>query len=145
MTWAKLLANHTVTLLPPTKAELTNLRSIVARSLKDVLAPGLSADARFIMAYDAARTLSLMIVRASGYRPRAVGGHYNTFVALETADPAFAALSAYFDGCRIKRNASEYDFAGGVSDTDADGLLKIVQQFRLDAEAWVKTHHPKLA
>jgi ketosteroid isomerase-like protein len=145
MTWAKLLANNTVTALPATKAELANLRSIVARSLKDVKAPGLSADARFIMAYDAARTLSLIIVRAAGYRPRTVGGHYNTFVALETADPAFAALSTYFDGCRIKRNASEYDFAGGVSDTDADGLLKTVQQFHIDVEAWIKTHHPKLA
>ena len=72
MTWAKLLANNTVTALPATKAELTNLRSIVARSLKDVKLAGLSADARFIMAYDAARTLSLIIVRAAGYRPRAV-------------------------------------------------------------------------
>ena len=97
------------------------------------------------MAYDAARTLSLIIVRAAGYRPRAVGGHYNTFVALETAVPAFAALSIYFDGCRIKRNASEYDFEGCVSETDAEGLLKTVQQFRIDAEVWVKTHHPKLA
>jgi hypothetical protein len=44
-----------------------------------------------------ARTLSLLIVRAAGYRPRTVGGHYNTFLALEAADPAFAALFAYFD------------------------------------------------
>ena len=66
---------------------MDNLRSIVTRSLKDVTAPGLSADGRFIMAYDAARTLSLMIVRSAGYRPRAVGSHYNTFVALEAADP----------------------------------------------------------
>jgi hypothetical protein len=145
MTWTKLLANKTITAISPTKGELDNLRSIVTRSLSDVAAAGLSADSRFIMAYDAARTLSLMIVRAAGYRPRSVGGHYNTFVALEAADPAFAALSAYFDGCRIKRNASEYDFAGGVSDTDADGLLATVRQFAIDAEAWIKMHHPQLA
>jgi hypothetical protein len=102
MTWTKLLASKTVTAIPPTKGELDNLRSIVTRSLNDVAATGLSADSRFIMAYDAARTLSLIIVRAAGYRPRSVGGHYNTFVALEAAEPAFAALSAYFDGCRIK-------------------------------------------
>ncbi|HWE03094.1 MAG TPA: FliM/FliN family flagellar motor switch protein [Tepidisphaeraceae bacterium] len=36
----------------------------------------------------------------------------------------FWPLAAYFDGCRMKRNDCEYDFAGGVSDTDADGLLK---------------------
>jgi hypothetical protein len=145
MSWAKLLADNRVTALPPNKAELDNLRSIVARSLKDATAPGLSADARFTMAYDAARTLSLIIVRASGYRPRTVGAHYNTFLALEAADPAFAALSAYFDGCRIKRNSCEYDFAGGISGTDADGLLKAVRQFAMDAEAWIYARFPHLA
>src|SRR5271155_844094 len=145
MSWAKLLADKRITRVRPTKAELDNLRSIVTRSLKDVRAAGLSADARFIMAYDAARTLALIIVRAAGYRPRSVGGHYNTFLALDAADPVFAALSAYFDGCRMKRNDCEYDFAGGVTDTDADGLLKTVRQFAIDAEAWVKTHHPRLA
>ncbi len=145
MSWAKLLADNRVTALPPSKTELDNLRSIVARSLKDVTAAGLSADARFTMAYDAARTLSLLVVRATGHRPRTAGAHYNTFLALETADPAFAKLSAYFDGCRIKRNRCEYDFAGGVSDTDADGLLKTVQQFAMDAEAWIKARYPHLA
>lgn len=145
MSWKKLLANKNIVREPPSKAELDNLRSIVARSMKDVAAPGLSADARFVMAYDAARTLSLMIVRAAGYRPRSVGGHYNTFLALEAADASFAKLSAYFDGCRLKRNGCEYDFAGGVTDTDADGLFTAVQQFAVDAEAWIKAHHPSLA
>ena len=145
MSWKKLLANKNVTREPPSKAELDNLRSIVARSLKDVATPGLSADARFVMAYDARRTLSLMIVRASGYRPRSVGGHYNTFLALEAADAAFAKLSAYFDGCRMKRNDCEYDFAGSVTDTDAEGLLNTVKQFAVDAEAWIGKHHPSLA
>jgi aspartate oxidase len=85
MSWAKLLSENRVTALVPNKAELDNLRSIVNRSLKDVTAAGLSADARFVMAYDAARTLSLLIVRAAGYRPRSVGAHYNTFLALEVA------------------------------------------------------------
>ena len=145
MSWKKLLANKYVSREPPSKTELDNLRSIVARSLKVVAAPGLSADARFVMAYDAARTLSLMIVRSSGYRPRSVGGHYNTFLALEAADGGFAKLSAYFDGCRMKRNDCEYDFAGGVTDTDAEGLLNTVKQFAIDAEAWINARHPKLS
>ena len=143
MSWAKLLGRH-VTAEPPSKAELDNLRSIVTRSLQDAVAAGLSADARFVMAYDAARTLSLILVRSEGYRPKSLGGHYNTFLALQEADPTFATLSTYFDGCRMKRNGCEYDFAGGVSDTDGDGLLKAVQQFKIDAEAWVKVHHPTL-
>jgi hypothetical protein len=44
----------------------------------------------------------------------------------------------------MKRNACEYDFAGGVTDTDADGLLKTVKKFKIDAEAWMKAHHPNL-
>jgi len=145
MDWATLLNNNRVTLLASSKAELDNLRSIVARSLKDVSTPGLSVDARFVLAYDAARTLSLMIVRAAGYRPRSAGAHYNTFLALEAAEPAFATLSVYFDACRMKRNDCEYDFAGGITDTEADALLKTVQQFAADAEAWIKAHYPGLA
>ena len=145
MSWTKLLSDNRVTALPSNKAELDNLRSIVQRSLTDAKAEGLSTDARFSMTYDAARTLALMIVRAQGYRPRSVEGHYNTFLALEAADPAFADISAYFDGCRMKRNHCEYDLAGGVSNTDADGLLNAVQQFALDVETWIKTHHPDLA
>jgi hypothetical protein len=83
MSWEKLLSDRAVTPLPATKQELDNLRSIVTRSLRDVTAPGLSVDARFVMAYDAARTLSLMVVRAAGYRPRSAGAHYHTFAALE--------------------------------------------------------------
>jgi hypothetical protein len=144
MSWEKLLG-RCVTPEPPSKAELDNLRSIVTRSLQDAVAAGLSADARFVMAYDAARTLSLILVRSEGYRPKSVGSHYNTFLALQEADPVFATLSTYLDGCRMKRNGCEYDFAGGVSDTDADGLLKVVKQFKIDAEAWMTIHHPNLA
>jgi hypothetical protein len=145
MSWEKLVADRTVTPIPATKQELDNLRSIVTRSLSDVTASRLSADARFVIAYDAARTLSLMVVRAAGYRPRSAGAHYHTFAALEVADTAFVAISAYFDGCRIKRNVSEYEVAGGITDTDADGLLKAVRQFAVDAETWIKAHHPSLA
>jgi hypothetical protein len=62
MSWAKLLGDKRVAALPSSKAELDNLRSIVTRSLQDAAAANLSADAQFVMAYDAARTLSLMIV-----------------------------------------------------------------------------------
>src|SRR4051794_26251635 len=109
MSWANLLADKRVTALAPDAKELADLRSIVTRSLNDATLPDLSDDARFLMAYDAARTLSLMLVRSEGYRPRSIGGHYNTFVALEAVDQSFAAVSAYFDGCRIKRNECEYD------------------------------------
>ena len=145
MSWLKLLAEKRVTLEPTSREEMENLRAIVARSLKDVEAVGLSADTRFILAYDAARTLSLLVVRSAGYRPRSAAGHYNTFLALEVADSAFAAASAYFDGCRMKRNECEYDYAGAVTETEAGALLETVRQFAIDTAVWVKRHHPHLA
>jgi hypothetical protein len=45
----------------------------------------------------------------------------------------------------MKRNQCEYDFAGGVTDTDADALLKSAKQFAVDAEAWIKARYPQLA
>lgn len=144
MNWTELLNRKIVTPEPTSKGEIENLRSIVVRSLADVAVAGLTADIRFILAYDAARTLSLMIVRAEGYRPRAIGGHHNTFLALEAADSAFTTLSAYFNNCRMLRNQTEYDFAGGISDVDANQLLQEVKQFATEVDAWIAARHPLL-
>ena len=143
MTWAKLLANNTVTAFPSTKAELTHLRSIVARSPKDVRVAALSADARFIMAYDAARAFA-DYVRLATAPERSAG--------ITTPSLPWRSLIQPLPPCRPISTAAGLSAMlrsttsrGGVSDTDADGLLKTVQQFGINAEAWVKTHHPKLA
>ena len=142
MTWTQLIDENRVRAEPATKAELDALRSIVARSFADLQTTGLSTDIQFVLAYDAARTLSLMVVRAEGYRPRPVAGHYNTFQALQAADPRFVPQAHYFDVCRSKRNQSEYDFAGGVSDTESGQLRAMVAQFATDVEEWIRTRHP---
>lgn len=108
-------------------------------------AQGLSDEQRFLIAYDAARTLALMIVRASGYRPKKLGGHYNTFVALSASDLSFAQTALYLDICRLRRNDSEYDFAGGISKADADELSQVVMKFRQDAERWIAAKDASLS
>jgi hypothetical protein len=145
VSWTKLLSDNRVTREPSSKQELDNLRSIVSLRLSDTNAQGLSDEQRFIIAYDAARTSSMMIIRAAGYRPKKLGGHYNTFIALEAADPAFTQLAAYFNTCRMKRNESEYDFAGAITSVEADELVRIARQFASDAQAWILKNHPNLA
>ena len=73
MTWTALLNKKCVTAAPTSKSEIDNLRSIVSRSMTNVAVAGLATDIRFILAYDAARTVALMVVRAEGYRPRGGG------------------------------------------------------------------------
>lgn len=107
---------------------------------------GLSADGRFSMAYNAARTLATIAIRASGYRVKQPGGaHRNTFLALPVAmGPAFDTLATYFDSCRQSRNDLSYDAANVVSDSDAAELLKKATQFRTDVENWLRRNHPTL-
>jgi hypothetical protein len=149
MSWARLEKRGFVEALAPDKGELDGLRSIVKEKIRDATAAqaaGLSADSRFTLAYDAARNLAMIVVRATGYRPRHEdgGGHGSTFLALKTAEPAFTTEAEYFDTCRGKRHTGLYDYAGGVTDTEADELLKTAQQFAKDAEAWVAARHPHL-
>ncbi len=91
MTWKQLLAENRVAPEPASRTEIKDLLAVVHRNLADAQIRKLSDDGRFGHAYDAARILANIIVRAIGYRVKSDGGgHYNTFLALKTADPIFA-------------------------------------------------------
>jgi hypothetical protein len=45
----------------------------------------------------------------------------------------------------MKRNDSEYDFAGAITSTESEEIIQVVQQFAVDAEAWIAGHDPSLA
>lgn len=96
------------------------------------------------MAYNAARTLVNVTIRASGYRVKQTGGaHYNTFLALPVAmGPNFDTLATYFDSCRQSRNDLSYDAASVVSDSDAKELVEKTTEFRKNVEDWLHAQHP---
>ena len=87
-----------------------------------------------------------MVVRAAGYRVRSHGGgHYNTFLALEAADPKlFTRHAAYFNACRDKRNELSYEMAGVVSEQEANELLEEVPEFESAVFQWIGDRHPGL-
>ena len=58
MTWNDLVQQRRVAPESTSKQELDDLRALVDRNLNDAALPKLSADGRFGMAYDAARTLA---------------------------------------------------------------------------------------
>ena len=130
---------------PTSQKELAALLGIVDRSLQDAETGRMSADLRFSAAYDAARQLATILLRCAGYRASGIGAHAATFEAL----PAImgtdeAELADYFDSCRAKRNALEYDSAGRVSETEARELAQEARCFRTRVLTWVKRHHPTL-
>lgn len=146
MSWTKLLAEKRVAREQTSKKELDELRAMVAVNLKDAHVAGISAQGRFEFAYNAARLMATVVVRASGYRVVArTGHHYFTFQALQAADPSFLKMAIYFDAARDKRNDFSYESPVLISDTDADDLLKAVEQFQQDSQAWIKATDPTLA
>ncbi len=116
------------------------------RNLADARIEALSTDGKFGHAYEAARALATVVVRASGYRVKSAGAaHYSTFVALEVADPRrFARHAAYFNTCREKRNDLSYELAGVVTDSEAEELLREVPAFQALVDEWLRARHPKL-
>jgi|SRR5580765_2047962 len=146
MTWKELLDQGRVERRATTGQELVELHAVAQRSLADARLDGISTDGRFGHAYEAVRALATMVVRAAGYRVRGHGGgHYNTFLALETADSKlFAKNAVYFNTCREKRNELSYEMAGVVSEHEANELLAEVPGFELVVLEWIQQHHAGL-
>lgn len=145
MSWRTLLDGKKVAVEPSSKKELDELRAMVAINLKDAKVTGISAQGRYEFAYNAARLMATIVVRASGYRVIARNGHhYFTFQALAASDSSFAVMAVYFDRARDQRNDFMYDAPTAISDTDAEELVKEVAQFVIECENWISKHYPAL-
>ena len=67
-----------------------------------------------------------------------MGHHWAILQALpEIMGPGAQGRADYLDHCRTKRNVTEYDRAGQISDAE-------VQSFRDDLLSWLGSHHPAL-
>ena len=118
---------------------------MLATNLKDANVPGLSAQGRYEFAYNSARLVATLVVRAAGYRVIAKNGHhYFTFQGLEAADPAFEKMAGYFDSARMKRNDFSYDAPINVAESEALELVETVEQFLKQVETWIRAKHPAL-
>ena len=140
-----MLAGKRVASEPTSKQELDELREMAALNLKDAQVAGVSAQGRYEFAYNVARLMATIVIRACGYRVISKSGHhYYTFKALAAADAAFAKTAVYFDSARSKRNDFSYETPVAISDTETDELVRSVAQFRHDVETWIKSKNPAL-
>ena len=126
--------------------EIRDLLSVTDMKLEDCkLAANLSADSRLTLAYGAALSAAIAVLRAAGYRPSRDGNeHYRTIDALEyTVDP-HKRLLPKLQILRKKRNQSSYEVSGRVSNKEAEECESLAVKLRRDAETWIRTHHPEL-
>jgi len=124
--------------------EIKDILKIIDRDLEDAEIKGLSADRRFAIAYNVALELATITLYCKGYRPFGLGHHYTVFQAMkESMGDDYVDLADYFDACRVKRNVIDYDRAGGISELEADKLLKEVRQFREIILNWLQSYYPR--
>ena len=129
---------------PTSRREISNLQAIVGRDLGDAAAT-ISPDWRFGIAYNAALKLCTILLRAEGYRPTGGLQHYRTIQAMPLVLGAAKKDDAtYLDSCRVKRNAVEYDYVGGASDSDANELIAFAEELRAEVLGWLESEHPEL-
>lgn len=144
VTWKQLLASNRVRTHTTSKQEIDGLRSIVERDLVDAGLAGLSNDRRFATAYNAALQTAKIAIACAGYRVSGLGAHQTSFEAAELSLGAdVAALTAYFETCRRKRNTLDYDTAHTISDLEAAEITQKAEEFRQEVEAWIARLHPQ--
>jgi hypothetical protein len=146
MTWKELLAERRVAKEElATRDEVDRLRALARRSQADAGVEELSEEGRFEHAYAAARALATLVIRASGYRVKQPAAHYNTFLALEAANPGvFAEYAAYFDICRVRRNELSYEGVEVVSETELEELLRKLPAFERAVDKWLRQNRPEI-
>ena len=147
MDWQDLLEHRRVQKHDATKQELDGVRELIKRDLLDAQLPALSPDRRFATAYNAALQLCKMTIACAGYRvTTGLGHHQITFEAAQFAvGQESASLSDYFETCRRKRNALDYDCAHVVSEAQAKELVQKTKEFQHLIEKWITRNHPQLA
>lgn len=126
------------------KKEIDNLFQIIARDLKDA-AGDISADWRFGIAYNAALKLCMILLYAEGYRPEKTLQHYRTIQSLPIIlGKQHENNAKYLDTCRNKRNITEYDYVGGITEEDVEELIEFACELRDKIMKWLKMHHSDL-
>lgn len=121
--------------------EINGILSLVERDIEDASREVISIDWQFNIAYNAGLQLAAIALLAAGYRAgRGESKHYRVIQALPLVmGEQYSTFKNYLDNCRRKRNVSEYDAAGTISEKEAGELLKEVKAFKIELESWLKT------
>ena len=59
--------------------------------------------------------------------------------------PELSDYSDYFDGCRSKRNITDYDRAGEITEGEAKELFTEASAFLKAVKTWLEHQHPDLS
>lgn len=136
----KLIVKHR-----PSAGEIAELLHICDRDLEKVEIIELGPDWRLSIAHNAAVQAAKAALAAVGYRARREGQHYLVLQSLAFSIKTDPAIIDQLDKFREKRNISDYERAGLVTEQEAEEMIALAKQLRADVEQWLRAHYPNLA
>ena len=125
--------------------EIKNLIGIADRDLTQSQLPGLFSDTRFTIAYNAALQCCAAALAASGYRVSREAHHYRLIQSLQFTLNEDISVIKLLDDFRRKRNISDYEISGTISEKEAVEMHELAQQLRKRVVLWLRKNHPALA
>ena len=136
----KLIVRHR-----PSAGEVAQLLHICDRDLEKAQIIELGPDWRLSIAHNAAVQAAKAALTAAGYRARKEGQHYLVLQSLAFTVRTDPATIKQLDKFREKRNISDYERAGLVTEQEAEEMIALAKQLRYDVERWLRAHYPSLA
>jgi len=145
MTLKDWLASNWLTAHKTSPQEILGLLAVAKREMADAQVKGLSVDARFGHAYNAALQSAVAALAAAGFRvARGVSHHHYAIQSLAYTVGCDASTISKLDKLRKKRNISDYEQVGRVSEQEADEMLRLATDLRSKVKAWLGKEHPAL-
>ena len=128
----------------PSAGEIAQLLGLADRDLKDSQIRDLTADWKLNIAYNSALQSATAALLACGYRASREMHHYRVIGSLAFTIGAGVDFINKLDKFRKKRNISDYEAAGAISDGEAKEMLRLAKGLRKDVEGWLGKAHPEL-
>ncbi len=126
------------------RQEVLDLLSMADRDLVQCRTPHLSPDWQLNIAYSAALQAATAALAAAGYRAARDSHHYRVIQSLAYTIKADERLITQLDKFRKKRNISDYERAGAVSEQEAKEMFALAENLRNEVEKWLRSNYPKL-
>jgi HEPN domain-containing protein len=126
------------------RQEIADLLGMADRDLVQCRTPHLSPDWQLNIAYNAALQAATAALAASGYRAARDSHHYRVIQSLAYTIKADERLITQLDKFRKKRNISDYERAGAVSEQEAKEMFALAKNLRNEVEKWLRSNYPEL-
>jgi uncharacterized protein (UPF0332 family) len=124
--------------------EIEKLLAVFERDMADASVKSVSTDRRFATAYNAALMMARAALAASGYRTSGEANHLWTIQSLAFTLKPDNRFIEKFDKFRKKRNLSDYEMIGVVSEYEANETLNMARELHDMLIEWLQQNHPEL-